>query len=502
MRKTKEFAWGWKLVTALSSLVLALMLGVFAEPFSIISNAQSQGKVIARSANIRRETNTNSEVVGSVASGDSLTINKQVTAGDNTVWYEVFVDANTLGYIRSDLVEITDGTTPPASSGTATGNETSNETPADTTTNNENAAKVTAVEPVSASVTGSESVRVRSSASTGSQILAQAENGSALTVTGQANGTDGKVWYRVNFISDGSEVTGFIRSDYVALSGELLPAAEETNPPEEVPQEPAASTKDWDTLDEGGTWYLVDNINSDKYEINNIFETVENNQQTLLNMQEQLTDAQAKVKSQKVAIILLVIVAIIMAGAIVLLIFKIKDMVDSAYFAEVEKETLRRRTADRPASADKKVMHTVGAEKKQTAARPAGAPAQGGARPAGARPAGAPAQGGARPAGTRPAGAPAQGGARPAGARPAQGGARVAGTRPAGAPAQGGARPAGARPAGAPAQSGAPQAERKPVQQKQKQADNSQNPGWKSKNFMADDDEFEFEFLNWDGEDE
>jgi len=30
---------------------------------------------------------------------------------------------------------------------------------------------------------------------------------------------------------------------------------------------------------------------------------------------------------------------------------------------------------------------------------------------------------------------------------------------------------------------------------------NSQ-PGWQSKNFMADDDEFEFEFLNYDGEEE
>ena len=244
MRKTKEFGWGWKFVTTLSSLMLALMLGIFAEPFSIVSNAQSQGKVIARSANIRKETNTNSEVVGSVASGDSLTINQQVTAGDNTVWYEVFVDANTLGYIRSDLVEITDGTTPPASSGTTTGNETGNETPADTTTDTENTAEVTAVEPVSATVTGSQSVRVRSSASTGSQIVAQAENGLALTVTGQANGTDGKVWYQVNFISDGSEVTGFIRSDYVTLSGELLPVSEETTPSEETPEDSAASMKD------------------------------------------------------------------------------------------------------------------------------------------------------------------------------------------------------------------------------------------------------------------
>ena len=213
MRETKEFSWGWKLAAALSSLVLVLAIGIFAEPFSIVSNAQSQGRVIARSANIRKETNTSSEVVGSVASGDSLTINQQVTASDNTVWYEVFVDADTLGYIRSDLVEITDGTTPPTSSGTTANNDDSSSA----ATGNENTTEVTAVQPVSGTVTGSQSVRVRSDASTGSQILAQAQNGLSLTVTGQANGTDGRVWYQVNFISDGSEVTGFIRSDYVTL---------------------------------------------------------------------------------------------------------------------------------------------------------------------------------------------------------------------------------------------------------------------------------------------
>ena len=45
----------------------------------------------------------------------------------------------------------------------------------------------------------------------------------------------------------------------------------------------------------------------------------------------------------------------------------------------------------------------------------------------------------------------------------------------------------------------APQVDRpaRPVQK-----DGNQDPGWKSKNFMSDDDEFEFEFLNWDGDEE
>jgi hypothetical protein len=56
----------------------------------------------------------------------------------------------------------------------------------------------------------------------------------ALTVTGQATGTDGKTWYQISFISNSVEVTGFIRSDYVALSGELQAPVEE-QPVEEQP---------------------------------------------------------------------------------------------------------------------------------------------------------------------------------------------------------------------------------------------------------------------------
>ncbi len=478
MKKTKECNWGQKLLTLVSTFALVLTLGLLAEPFSTVCSAESQGKVTASSAKIRKEASTSSTSLGSATKDSTVSIRSQVTGSDGMVWYEVFVDADTLGFIRSDLVQITDGTTPPTGTGTPSNNTGVN--------TNENMPEVTAVEPMSASVTGSQSVRVRSNASTGSQIVTMAQSGLALTVNGQANGTDGKVWYQVSFISEGNQVTGFIRSDYVALDGELVPVTETENPSEEQtpeepetpaePEEPVVETKDWDTKRVEGKWYLIDNVEEGSYEINYIFESVTTNK-------EAYEQAHSKVKSQRVWIIILVILVVAMAAAIAFLVFKIKDMVDSAYFAEVEKETIRRRTGER-VSSQGRVMHTVGAEKR---------PVQGGQRPAGARPAGAPAQGGQRPAGARPAGAPAQGGQRPAGARPA------------GAPAQGGQRPAGARPAGAPAQDSQRPAEASAqgaATPKAYSESNTENPGWKSKNFMAEEDEFEFEFLNWDGEDE
>ena len=60
--------------------------------------------------------------------------------------------------------------------------------------------------------------------------------------------------------------------------------------------------------------------------------------------------------------------------------------------------------------------------------------------------------------------------------------------------------PQGSRPAAPQTGRPAPQVDR-PVKPAQNNG-NPQDPGWKSKNFMSDDDEFEFEFLNWDGDEE
>ena len=213
----------------LLALMLAVVMGFCVDSFAIISHAQSQATVIAASAKIRKEPSTSSEVLGSTEKDKVITINNQVQGSDGYVWYQTFVNADTLGYIRSDLVTITDGTTPPTvtlvesttnNNGSNTSNTTTPETPVD----------VTVVNPVSATVTGGASVRIRGNASTTSQIVTTASNGLVLTVTGTANGTDGKVWYKVSFNANGSDVEGFIRSDFVSLSGELTPYVEEPTP--------------------------------------------------------------------------------------------------------------------------------------------------------------------------------------------------------------------------------------------------------------------------------
>ena len=487
------------------ALVLVLGAGLFAGDLAIVSHAESAAKVTASSAKIRKSADSSSEVIGSATKDKTISIKSQTKGADGYTWYEVYVDANTLGYIRSDLVNITDGSTPPSSSGTTTTTTTTTATPAPVV--NETPVEVTAVEPLSATVTGGQSVRVRSNASTTSQIVTTAENGMALTVTGQATGTDGKTWYQISFISNSVEVTGFIRSDYVALSGELQSPVEE-QPVEEQPtdEQPAEDTqttsKDWDTQMQGDAWYLLDMAGQKQYKIDDLFNSL--NQITEINAQYETN--QKKISSQKAVIIILVILLVAAVAAVTLLIFKIKDMNDASYFSGVEEETARRRRVDRPQGGrpvtpgqgrpapqggrpqggrpqgSQKVMHEVGAERRP-ASRPTGQ---------GTRPDGRPAPQGERPIGqtVRPAALqerrPAPQGGRPVTpgqGRPASQGGRLV------TPGQGRPAPQGGRPVARPT---------KPVPQ----SEGNQNPGWKSKNFMSDDDEFEFEFLNWDGDED
>lgn len=476
MRKTKELQElrMWRMLhKAMLAAAFMLCLTLFWGHFSIVSHAESAGKVTSSNgAKVRSSASTSASQITSYAQNAVISIRSQVQGSDGYIWYEVWTDADTLGYVRSDLVQITDGSTPPTSTQTTTNTSQPN-------TNNQAPATVNKVNPISATVKGGDNVRIRNNATTNSQIVVNVKSGLVLTVNGQADSldNDGKVWYQVSFISDSTEVSGFIREDYVTLSGELTPYTEPENDPgtepgsEVVPETPTQPevSKEYDTVEHDGTWY-VKIPGGQEYDIDALLE-VNNSVSTP-------SEAEKRVKSQKVVIVILVFLLIAAAGAIGFLVYKIRDMMDSAYFNAVENETLRRRSTKTGQSG--RVMQNVGADKKGTPQRPAGARPAG--APQGQKPAGA-------PQGQRPAGAPQ--GQRPSGAPQGQ--------RPAGAPQ--GQRPTGApqsqRPAGAPQgqrSAGASQEQRSAAPQNQ----GSQRP--QPKNFMTEEDEFEFEFLNYEGE--
>ena len=136
MKKTVQRISKCKVFWGMLALVFVLGAGLFSENLAIVSHAESAAKVTASSAKIRKTADSSSEVIGSAAKDKAISIKSQTKGADGYTWYEVYVDANTLGYIRSDLVNITDGSTPPSSSGTTTTTTTA-ETIISTTTTSE-----------------------------------------------------------------------------------------------------------------------------------------------------------------------------------------------------------------------------------------------------------------------------------------------------------------------------------------------------------------------------
>jgi len=475
-------------MTVAAMMMIMLVFGLT----TIISHAED-ARVTVRSVVIRSGADVGTEMVGGAQQGETLPITGETMGADGYTWYQVTFEGGTkTGYVRSDLVEKVSG-----------GAATTPTTPTTTTPASTPSTDVVAVQPVSAKVTG-EAVRVRANASTSGDIVDTVRRDVALTVLGTAQDSENMTWYQVSFTNASGQITGFVRKDFVTLEGELIPAdqvpAEPATPeitdpvaPEPDPTpEPVKTGYETQLLEDG--WNLLDYTGEEgkRYVISELFSSIEK-------YRKEAEESTARLKSTKIIMIILVVAVILLALTSTLLFFKIRDMMDAAYFEEVEQETVRKRQGQR--SAGKASMPTVGDGTRSAGGGQARSSGGGQARSSGsgqARPAGS---GQARPAGggqarstgngqqSRPAGS---GQARPAGS----GQARPNGQgRPTGSGQQ--AKTAGGQ--GKPAQ----QAARPAAHQQERPASREgQNTSGQSRNFLEDDDEFDFEYLNWDGEEE
>jgi uncharacterized protein YgiM (DUF1202 family) len=450
----------------------------------MISYAQGTGTV-DKTVNIREGAGTDYEIIGSAEAGKTVDITGKATASDGKIWYQIIMNADTLGFISSDFISNVSGTINEVS-GTVT-DGTGGSTPG-------GQAAVTEMAPVGALVT-QDNARVRSVADGSGEMIGDAlPVNTPLTVNGETTDGTGALWYRVTFLSGDVETTGFIRGDFITLSGEVAPAGTEPAPEPEVPAQ--TETKDYDTelVEDSETgeydWYLLDRAEGYQYKVDVLLQAAENYETNY----NDLIESKKTVGSQRIAIVLLVILVGVLMFGIVISFFKLRDAKDEPLFHQMskpQKPAGRPKENRRPEVRPGKVMQTVGGSPK--------APSQ----PSTPKP---PVRPGARPSGSgvpggKPAGA--QNGARPV--RP-QGGAQAPG-RPTTNGASGGAQstPSG-RPTPPPTSRPMPGGRQapggKPAQTQRPQSNTGgQAPGWKSRNFMADDDEFEFEFLNMDNTD-
>lgn len=535
MKEKVQWKKVWRGGTALFALAFALWLLV--EGLASVSYATSAAKVTAKAANIREEASATSTAVGSAKENDKIEVLGQTVGADGKVWYQIYVNGTNTGFIRSDLVEITDGSTPPSIDG---GNAaTTTPTPSTgTAAGNVDAEQVT---PVGGKVSGSNTVRVRTSPTTANNnnILTSVNNGTEVTVVARATGADNMVWYQIKFTVDNKEAIGYIRSDYVTLSGELTPLSEvQVTPPEESPkpsdppqEEEPEEKKRYEVKYMKEKWYILDYEVGQQYEIDKLFAASDQ-------WEALYKDEQEKVGAQKVWLFILGFLALGFLGCAAYLLYRLKEYKESAFIASIERNTVsgRARTAERPRddgqrSAGSRPAIREGAGGQRTEGqRPQGqrpAVSQSGQRPAssqGQRPVNSQGQ---RSAGTqgvqKPASAQTQ---RPAGAqgtqRPVNGQGQgtqrpvsTQGQRPAGgqgvqrpvngqpqrpAGGQGVQRPVnGQRPGSTQGQRPSPAPEQRPARPQ-----NSAPAGnhGKSVNFMNDDDDVDFEVLNWDSDEE
>ena len=341
-------AWNGKAVKGILAAACAMMILIGHKE---ICFADTTGKVTADSAKIRQSANVNSEVIGSTSSGKTVTITGEVTDASGNVWYEVYVDANTKGYIRSDLVSA-DGSVPSIQPSSDTGSTTPSNTNNDDNTDNSPTQSVAAQGAEIPAETEMDAqyatvkvatAKVRSGASTTKGIIDLLSENTQVIVSGQTNGSDGKVWYYVTYTApDGVEKTGYIRNDLINL-GEMVP----TETPEEEAPESAGTDAPAETPMENSDYELVYTQNPDgEYEYYLYDYTGE--QTTRQKLAEVLAAAHAQsqhsgvdaktVTKQKIAIVILIAIIILLAAVITFMFFKLRDAYYESYEDEDDEE--------------------------------------------------------------------------------------------------------------------------------------------------------------------
>ncbi len=405
---------------------------------------RTTGEVTGSSVKIRAEASTSAEVVSGVRAGDTLDVVNAIEGTDGKIWYKVLVSADVYGYIRSDFVTLATGTQ------SSTGSTTQTTTQTTTTPETE----VTPMEPQNGH-TSTSNVKVRAGASTSTAEVDRLDQSTIFSITGTAKDSQNKVWYEVSYLKNSKEIKGFIRSDLVKVLEEEPETPEEpTVEPDEPVVEPdnavdpdaptpTISYEAVYTTNENGEyiWYLYDRTAGQRYKINELLQVEQKEKEDI----EALSKANLGLK---VGLIISICLLVMMAVGVVFYLFKLREEEEVTY--------------KKPASDYNKTRSAAGNTRTQTVSQTR---SQSTARTQGEMTPRNQSTVKSQSAGTARSQSVIQN--RSEAAQPAQGNARAAVKTP--------------------------NVGEKPEKQK---------TSWKAKNFLEDNDEFEFGFLDFDDDDE
>ena len=341
---------GKRLLSVGLSLVLSatlfISLGVQA-----LAYTETTGTVSSDNVKVRSSASTTASQVSSLKNGDKVDIVDEATDASGYVWYKIRVNKSEYGFVRSDLVSKAGGASTASTTTNTTQNNGAAAAPAATT--------VTTTDSKTATITEA-SVNVRQGAGTGFDSVGKVTKGETVTITGEATGTDNKTWYQVTFGSNNKQ--GFIRSDLLKVSdaapaettenpeggetvegGEAAEGAEaaEDGENQEQSQAGAAVTSEAGDgtyslvyiTDEAGSgiWYLYDNVEGYRVKVNELIEAARSSDEV-----NKLVKTNSNYKT--VLIILAVVIAALIIG-LILLALKLRD---SLYYEDEEEEEFDR----------------------------------------------------------------------------------------------------------------------------------------------------------------
>lgn len=367
-------------------IIFAMMFGPAVESYAY---TQTTGTVSSDNVKVRESASTTAKQVSSLKNGDVIDIVDEATDASGYVWYKIRVNKSEYGYVRSDLIKKAGGSSSSTTStdnNTSTdssnsNNNTSTETTTKTTQSNSSAASlpetsVVAVDQKSATVIA-DSCNVRKGAGTGYDVVGKVTKGTTVTITGEATGTDSKTWYQITF----GDKQGFLRSDLLEV-GEAAPADTTENTDNSGDAEAPEATEGGDATQESeqtseeassnntgvasevgdgtfslvyltdeegnGIWYLYDNVQSTRVKVKDLIDVA--------NRVDEATKIVERNKTYRLVIIILSVFVILLIGAVVYLVFKLRE---GLYYEDDDEEEYDRysqnnRREERPRAALRK----------------------------------------------------------------------------------------------------------------------------------------------------
>ncbi len=313
---------------------------------SAYAYTETTGTVKTSNVKVRSSASTTASQVSSLREGDTIDIVDEATDASGYVWYKIRVNKSEYGYVRSDLVS-------------KSGSSSSSSTTTSTTESNGAAAEMpattaTAVDPKTATIT-EDSVNVREGAGTKYNSVGKVTKGDTVTITGEATGSDNKTWYQVTFGSNSKQ--GYIRSDLLQVSesapaeggeggegaegaeggeGEMTENPEETAEASEEQNSTGVASEAGDghyslvyTPDDTGEniWYLYDNVEGYRVKVNELIDAAKSSD-----------EVNKLIKTNNNFKTILIVLAVVIAALIIGLIIMALRLRDSLYYEDEEEE--------------------------------------------------------------------------------------------------------------------------------------------------------------------